>query len=378
MNSSDSHHGHGRRIRGRRAPVGAGLRPVWLVLVLPLLAACGGPPEPEQPQPPRVPPPADTARAEPAEPRPEEPVGDPVEVPPMPEPEAEPEREREREEAPAVDRPLPARPTSPVRVAAGAILPRERIVAFYGNPASERMGILGALPPDEMLARLDREVRTWREADPRTPVRPALHLIAVMATGDPGRDGLYRLRMPDWRIEQVMEWAERRDALVFLDIQPGRSDVTNELPRLHPWLKRPNVHLALDPEWNMPEGAIPGQRIGRMDAAEVNFAVDFLAELVRQNDLPPKVLVIHRFTEDMLDDADEIRTDPRVQVVINMDGWGPPAMKINSYRDVVAPEATQFTGFKLFYHNDRRDGSRMLEPWEILRLRPIPVYIQYQ
>lgn len=371
MNNSQQE--SGRRVDGRRAAAGAGVRGVWLALVLPLLAACGGPPEPEQPEPPRVPPPAmpDTARPEPPEPGPEEPVGDPVEEPP--EPEAEPEREPA-----AADRPLPARPTSPVPVAVGAILPRERIVAFYGNPASERMGILGALPPDEMLRRLDREVRAWREADPRTPVRPALQLIAVMATGDPGRDGLYRLRMPDWRIEQVMEWAERRDALVFLDIQPGRSDVTNELPRLHPWLKRPNVHLALDPEWNMPEGAIPGQRIGRMDADEVNFAVDFLAELVKQNDLPPKVLIVHRFTEDMLDDADEIRTDPRVQVVINMDGWGPPAMKIRSYRDVVAPEATQFTGFKLFYHNDRRDGSRMLDPWEILSLRPVPVYIQYQ
>ena len=266
----------------------------------------------------------------------------------------------------------------PVPMLPGALLPRQRIVAFYGNPASTRMGILGELPPDEMLDRLDREVAAWQAADPDTPVRPALQMIAVMAAGDPGRDSLFRLRMPDTRIREVARWAERRDGLLILDVQPGRSTVADELPPLEKWLARPDVHLALDPEWAMPPGAVPGQIIGSMTADDINYAIDFLADLVERYHLPPKVLVVHRFTTSMIQRADEIRRDPRVQVVINMDGWGSPPQKRAAYRDIVAPEADQFTGFKLFFHHDTRGDSVLLTPEELLELEPAPVYIQYQ
>jgi hypothetical protein len=265
-----------------------------------------------------------------------------------------------------------------VRVLPGSILPAERIVAFYGSPRSDRMGILGELPPTEMLAQLDREVAAWERADPSTPVRAALHAIAVMATGDPGDDGKYRLRMPSSAIEDVIEWAESRDAIVILDIQTGHSTVAEELSRLMRYLKLPNVHLALDPEWSMSEGVVPGKRIGSMRADDVNHAIDVLAKLVEAEGLPPKVLVVHRFTQAMLPDAQQVKQDSRVQVVLNMDGWGPPHTKVDSYRRFVARAPIPFKGFKLFYKNDRRDGSRMLTPTEVLALSPVPIYVQYQ
>lgn len=260
-----------------------------------------------------------------------------------------------------------------------AVLPRRRIIAFYGNPQSERMGILGELPPDQMLAKLEREVDAWQAADPSTPVMPALHMIAVMAAGDPGPDGKYRVRMPSRVIERVIALAARANALVFLDIQPSRSTVQAELPHLLPYLKRPNVHLALDPEWNMGPQGVPGHRIGSMDAATINYAVDVLAKLVTENDLPPKVLVVHRFTQGMVRNADAIETeDPRVQVVLHMDGWGAPTLKRQTYRSFVAPVADVFKGFKLFYKNDTKSGSRLMTPKEVLQLSPAPIYIQYQ
>jgi hypothetical protein len=260
----------------------------------------------------------------------------------------------------------------------GSILPAERIVAFYGHPRSGLMGILGELPPDQMLDQLDREVEAWEEADPATPVRGALHMIAVMATADPGDDGKYRLRLPSSAIEEVIGWADRRDAIVILDIQPGRSTVAEELRHLLPYLRRPNVHLALDPEWKMSGDGVPGRRIGSMRAAEVNHAIAELAELVDAAGLPPKVLVVHRFTSAMLPDAQSIEEDPRVQVVLNMDGWGPPSTKIDSYRSWVASAPIDYKGFKLFYKNDRRNGSRMMTPAEVLALSPRPIYVQYQ
>ncbi len=130
--------------------------------------------------------------------------------------------------------PVPPRPSTatpdPVREAAsaaraGAILPNRRIVAFYGNPRSSRMGILGELPPDRMLARLDQEVAAWERADPATPVQPALHLIATVAQGYPGRDRKHRLRMSDSLIERVAGWAESNGWLLFLDVQVGHSSM---------------------------------------------------------------------------------------------------------------------------------------------------------
>ena len=282
-------------------------------------------------------------------------------------------------------------PKWPVKTAAqvpGAILPGCRIVAYYGNPLSKRMGILGELPPEQMLARFDKVIAAWTRADPSTPVQPALHLIAVVAQGAPGRDGKYRMRMTDSLIEMVSSWAAKRNALLFLDVQVGKSTVQEELPRLVPFLKRSNVHLAIDPEFSMKprkdrkEGGLvtdkPGSRIGTMSSDDVNYAIGLLSDVVKQNNLPPKVLVVHRFTHNMLTGAKKIRLDPRVQVVIDMDGWGQPWLKYDSYRAYVEAEPVQFTGFKLFYHNDTKKGDPLLTPGEVLLLNPKPLYIQYQ
>jgi hypothetical protein len=278
----------------------------------------------------------------------------------------------------------------PVRTAPplpGSLLPSHRIVAFYGNPLSKKMGILGELPPDQMLARFDKEIAAWQKADPSHPVTPALHLIAVVAQGAPGRDGKYRLRMTDSLINMVTGWAAKKNAIVFLDVQVGHSTVQEELPRLIPFLKNPKVMLGIDPEFSMklrdagndgPKKSKPGDRIGTMDASDVNYAISLLSDVVKQNNLPPKVLVVHRFTRKMLTNANQIKLDPRVQVVINMDGWGQPWLKYDSYRAYVEAEPVQFTGFKLFYHNDTKKGDPILTPSEVLLLNPKPLYIQYQ
>jgi hypothetical protein len=260
----------------------------------------------------------------------------------------------------------------------GSILPNKRIVAFYGNPLQKRMGILGALPPDDMLAKLDREVAKWNAADSTMPVQPALQLITVVAQDAAGTSGKYRMRMDSALIEKVYGWAQRRNALLFLDVQVGQGTLQEELPRLSNFLKRPDVHLAIDPEFSMKHGHVPGTKIGTFDANDVNYASSFLAQLVTVEHLPPKVLVVHRFTRDMLTGYKRITLDPRVQIVIDMDGWGPPSLKRESYRAYVAKYPVEYTGFKLFYHNDTKNGGRLMTPADVLALHPKPVYIQYQ
>jgi hypothetical protein len=265
--------------------------------------------------------------------------------------------------------PVKGPPTRP-----DALLPGTRIVAFYGNPKSSRMGILGQLPPEEMLDKLQRVATEWAGADTTRSVMPALHLIATVAQGKPGPGGKYRLRHSDQTIEQVLGWAEARGWIVFLDVQIGHSTVADELPHLVKYLERPYVHLALDPEFAMKLGGVPGRRIGTLDAADVNQAVRLLAEIVQREKLPPKVLVVHRFTQRMLTNHDRITLDPRVQVVVDMDGFGPPNFKEDAYKYFIVPEPVQYTGFKLFFKNDKP----MMTPAQVLELYPQPLYIQYQ
>jgi hypothetical protein len=260
----------------------------------------------------------------------------------------------------------------------GAILPARRIIAYYGNPLSKRMGALGEFEPQEMLRRLDKEVAAWRAADPATPVQPALHLIAVVAQGDAGPSGKYRSIMRDTMVEMVYGWAKSRDAIMFIDIQTGHSNLRELLPRFEHFLKRPDVHLGVDPEFMMKSGHKPGAKIGTMDAADVNYATGYLAELVRKYNLPPKVLVVHRFTRNGVTNYRQIQLRPEVQIVIHMDGWGAPWLKRDSYKDYVVAEPVQYTGFKLFYHNDTKKGDPLMKPADLLKLEPKPLYIQYQ
>ncbi|MXV50833.1 hypothetical protein GS399_07590 [Pedobacter sp. HMF7647] len=262
----------------------------------------------------------------------------------------------------------------------GAILPFKRIVAYYGNLYSKKMGILGELPPKEMLAKLDQEVKRWEKDDPNTPVQPALHYIAVVASGDPGKSGMHRNRMPDKQIDSVLTISKmRKNMIVFLDIQVALSNIQTELPQLEKYLKLPNVHLGIDPEFSMKDGTLPGKKIGTYDAADINYCSDYLAKLVKKYNLPAKVFVVHRFTKKMLTNAENIKLRPEVQMVINMDGWGEPDLKVGSYRYFVRDHPVQFTGFKLFYKNDlKKDPHRMMTPEDVLKLTPKPIYIQYQ
>ena len=270
-------------------------------------------------------------------------------------------------------------PTHAVYPNAGAILPFKRIVAYYGNFYSTKMGVLGEYPPQEMLAKLTAEVANWQAADPATPVMPAIDYIAVTAQGSPGADGEYRLRMPDSQIQEALSLADQVHGIVILDVQVGLSTVQTEVPLLAPYLKLPNVELALDPEFSMKTGAKPGTVIGTMDASDINYSANYLVGLVRDNNLPPKILVIHRFTEAMVTNYKLIRPLPEVEMVLDMDGWGSPAKKLNTYQQFIASEPIQFTGFKLFYKNDIKPPStRMLTDAELLKLTPQPIFIQYQ
>ena len=269
-------------------------------------------------------------------------------------------------------------PVQGPRALPGALLPSRRIVCYYGNPASRRMGALGQYPKADMLRRLQGEVARWTAADPAHPAKPCLHMVASVAQAERGRSGHYRSIVSDSTVRMVHQWAREVNGIFFVDLQIGTDNIRSMLPRFEWILRQPDVHLGLDPEFYMKTGAKPGTRVGTMSADDINYATNFLAELVRKHNLPPKVLVVHRFTRRMVTDSRSIRLRPEVQVVIDMDGWGPPQLKRDSYAAYVVREPVQYAGFKIFYHNDTKQGHPLMTPRDVLRLEPKPIYIQYQ
>ena len=267
---------------------------------------------------------------------------------------------------------LPALP-KPVELPRGGrdIFPKHRVVAYYGAPQSEELGALGIGTPASAARRLERQAKAY--VRPNRPVLPALELIAVIANADAGQDGLYRTRQTDAVIRRYLRAARRAKALLLLDIQPGASDFFTEATRLERWLREPDVGLALDPEWRVGPGEVPGKVIGDVDSREVNAVTAWLEKLSAENDLPEKLVVIHQFTDDMVDDS-TLKARDGLQIVLNADGFGTAPVKKSKY-DAFTRRAPGFEpGFKLFYEED----VGLMTPRHVLRLRPPPDFVVYE
>jgi hypothetical protein len=252
-----------------------------------------------------------------------------------------------------------------------SILPQHRVVAFYGAPQSPALGALGIGTPDTAARRLRRQAFAYRQ--PSRPALPALELIAVVAQADGGPDGRYRMRQTDAVIGRYLAAARRAKALLLLDIQPGRSDFFTEAAHLQKWLEQPDVGLALDPEWRMKPGQIPGQVIGGVGAREVNATSAWLAQVVSRKGLPEKLFVVHQFTEDMVDDR-RLKRRQGLDMVLNADGFGGQAEKVAKYRTFTRAAPSFHKGFKLFYEED----TDLMSPREVLRLGPPPDLVVYE
>jgi hypothetical protein len=251
------------------------------------------------------------------------------------------------------------------------ILPDFRIVAYYGAPQDKQLGALGIGTPTQMTRKLEKQAKPY--ARKSRPVLPAMELIAVVAAAHPGPGERYNLRQPNSVIRRYLKAARKAKALLILDVQPGRSDFFTETKRLRKFLKEPDVGLALDPEWRMAPGQVPGKVIGSVGAREVNATTAWLDQLVTRYKLPQKLLLIHQFTDDMVPES-ELKERNGLAYVLNVDGFGTQSLKVAKYKSFAA-QAKQFRrGFKLFYEED----LKMMSPAQVMRLTPRPDIIVYE
>ena len=235
------------------------------------------------------------------------------------------------------------------------------------------MGVLGRYHGADLAAGLRKQADAYAPLSAKR-ILAAYHLVAVIAQPHAGRDRMWRRRETHETIRSLLEQARANQFKLVLDVQPGRSTVRAELEYLRPYLEDPNVYLGLDPEFAMREGETPGRTIGRMTAQEVNEAIDWLEAIVRERNLPPKVLIVHQFTMSMLRDKQQIRDSPLVDVVVDVDGFGNRALKRAMYVAVIGRHPLEFPGIKLFYKED----TNLFEEKDVMKLQPEPAVVIYQ
>jgi hypothetical protein len=269
--------------------------------------------------------------------------------------------------------PTPLPPAAPkIATDAESLLASHLLVSWYGNPRSRQMGVLGQFQGDARADGLRRQGAAYERLTTKR-VLLGYHLVAVVAQRSAG-GGLWRRRESADFISGLLAEARAHGFVLVLDVQPGRSSVEDEVEYLRPFLAEPDVHLALDPEFDMSEGQMPGRELGHMHAADVNAALDLVERLRAARGLPPKVLIVHQFTLGMLPDKEQIRVRPGIDLVLDMDGFGSQSLKRSSYRAVMRQRQLPYAGFKLFYRQD----SNLFAPAQVMQLSPVPSVVIYQ
>ncbi|MFC7393894.1 hypothetical protein [Scopulibacillus cellulosilyticus] len=253
-------------------------------------------------------------------------------------------------------------------------LKKYRLVSFYGTPISNKMGVLGESSPEEMMKKLKKQAQAYSNADPSRPAVPTIELIASVAQRDPGPKKLYISHTSKEIIERYAKLAKDNKALLILDVQLGRDSIMNEVKELEPYLKMPNVHLAIDTEFHVGKGQVPGEDLGHVNGANIQKAIKYINNLVKKDNLPDKIVMVHEFQKGIIKNKSLIKPTKHVEVVQNSDGFGRAKDKKYKYHQLVTEQTNQYGGFKLFYHEDQP----LLSPKQVLRLDPSPAVVNYQ
>lgn len=269
--------------------------------------------------------------------------------------------------------PTPA-PTPPPPPPPRSLLADHQVVSFYGNPYSATMGVLGEYEGEELIRRVKAQAARYQALNPDKTVIPALHLVYAVAQGRPGADGTYLIHMPDEMVENFIELTRANGMLFFIDLQNGRRDPVKEAERVLHWLRHEHVHLAMDPEFTWKPHEFPNEDIGSLDGETINRVQDLLQQTALEAGIANKIFIVHQFQPDMIENKSAISDRDRVDLVIDMDGWGPPPGKLSKYEAHITKEPVEYAGIKLFYRWDKP----LLSEAEVQALTPRPHVVIYQ
>ena len=257
----------------------------------------------------------------------------------------------------------------------GLVFPGRRMIALYGHPAGPALGVMGEMPPEEAIRHAHDLVDQYQHLDDQ-PVIPAFEIIATIAAAQPGPHGLYTNYTDPAELQPYIDAAIEDGGYAFLDLQPGRESLLEQAKHYEELLKQPYVGLALDPEWKLGPDEVPLQQVGHVDAAEINEVSEWLAELVRENNLPQKGLMVHQFQHQMIRNREAVNTNhPELGFVLHADGHGPPAEKFATW-DMVRNDLSD--GWYMAWKNFIDEDNPTFTPDETYQINPRPWFVSYQ
>lgn len=250
-----------------------------------------------------------------------------------------------------------------------------RYLAYYGHPDTTALGVLGEQGPAETYEKMKGFVSDY--AGDGAQVIPTFEMIASVASAGPTDDGDYSYEWPLETFQPWIDFAAENDMYVVLDLQSGRDDFLSQAVQYEELLKLPFVGLALDPEWRLTNDQVHLEQVGRVGAAEVNEVVDWLADLVRDNGLPQKMIMVHQFRTSMIQDRQDLKHRPELQMIVQMDGDGTEPQKDATWGQLLdgAEDAHWAWGWKNFFDEDEPGPP---SPENTMSKVPSPVYVSYQ
>lgn len=250
-------------------------------------------------------------------------------------------------------------------------------MALYGHPGAPVLGMLGEQDPQKSVERVQKLVAEYKAAMPSENWIGAFEIITTIASSAKGKDGNYSIVSAPEKVLPYIEAAEANDIYSVLDLQPGRSTFLSQAKQYEELLKRPTVGLALDPEWRLKPNQRHLRQIGQVTIEEINEVGAWLAQLVRDHNLPPKVLTLHQFQPRMIINREKLDTShPEIQYLVHVDGLGSQPAKQGTWKRILEgmPEGV-FLGWKNFEDED----LPMLTPAQTVeQVSPLPHFISYQ
>jgi hypothetical protein len=258
------------------------------------------------------------------------------------------------------------------------ILPEDeqrRYVSFYGHPGTDDLGVLGEQGPAQTLTRMGDFLDAY--GGDGSQVVPAFEIIASVASGGATDDNDYSYEWPAETFDAWIEFARENDVYVLLDLQPGRDHFLSQAQQYEELLELPFVGLALDPEWRLLPDQVHLEQVGSVQASEINEVATWLADLVRDNGLPQKMLLLHQFRTSMIQNRQDLISRPELQVVVQMDGDGTEAQKDATWGQLKegAGDAHWAWGWKNFFDEDEPGPP---SPESTMSKQPSPIYVRYQ
>lgn len=257
------------------------------------------------------------------------------------------------------------------------MFPDWRMVGYCGHPGAAGQGRLGIGKPGDRVKEMEKRYAKPYGHD--RPMLPTLELIAVTAHPSPGKDKLYRGRTSEEVIDRYLDVAVKHQGYLLLNIQPGRANFLDEVRALKRWLVRPDVGVALDPEWAVGKGQVPGKSYGSVSGKELDAVARWLATVVAEHQLPEKLMVYHQLHASIVTNESALKDHKGVALVKSVDGIGGRQAKTDTWTKLVknTPKHVRM-GFKLFYSEDTAAKQKLMTPKQVLALKPRPDYVMYE